>query len=82
MTTISQTQKFVRIGYIAMATMITVTAGLFYRVPASDPVWNAPTKIIWSHAAPASKAKVIPMLAACASISCPRADGDVAKLWP
>jgi hypothetical protein len=40
------------------------------------------SQTVRSHAAPASNAKVIPMLAACASISCPRAVGDIAKLWP
>ena len=65
------TQKSVRIGSIALASLITVTAGLFYSIPASDPVWSAPTEIVQSHAAPAIKAKVIPMLAACSSRSCP-----------
>jgi hypothetical protein len=40
------------------------------------------SQTVRSHAAPASNAKVIPMLAACASTSCPRAVGDIAKLWP
>jgi hypothetical protein len=64
-------EKSIRIGSIALASLIAVTAGLFYSIPASDPVWSAPTKIVRPHEAPASKAKVIPMLAACSSRSCP-----------
>ena len=49
----TSSKKSVTIASLALAAMITLTAGVVASVPASDPVWNAPTtKIARAHSAP------------------------------
>ena len=49
----TSSKKSVTIASLALAAMITMTAGVVHSVPASDPVWNAPTtKIVRAHSAP------------------------------
>ena len=49
----TSSNKSVTIASFALAAMITLTAGVVSAVPASDPVWNAPTtKIARVHSAP------------------------------
>jgi hypothetical protein len=50
MTTTSK--KSVTITSLAIAAMITTTAGVVHGVPSSDPIWNAPAKITRAHSAP------------------------------
>jgi hypothetical protein len=49
----TSSKKSVTIATLALAAIITLTAGVVHSVPASDPVWNAPTaKIARAHSAP------------------------------
>ena len=49
----TSSKKSMTIASLALAAMITLTAGVVSAVPASDPVWNAPTtKIARTHSAP------------------------------
>ena len=48
----TSSKKSVTIASLALAAMITLTAGVVASVPASDPVWNAPTQIARTNAAP------------------------------
>jgi len=48
----TSSKKTVTIASLALSAMITMTAGVVHSVPASDPIWNAPTKIARAHSAP------------------------------
>jgi hypothetical protein len=48
----TSSKKTVTIASLALAAMITLTAGVVHSVPATDLVWNPPTKIAGNHIAP------------------------------